>query len=97
MAWEENLRICLNIQLIAILSRTGVSIRIQNSAGSRQDWSVRFRTSQTVRQLQYIPCRHRCYSRDKRVLHLLYNGGQPHFLVEQPFLTINALCLCRQA
>ena len=26
MAWEENPRICLHMQLIAILSRTGVSI-----------------------------------------------------------------------
>ena len=26
MAWEENLRICLHMQLIAILSRTEVSI-----------------------------------------------------------------------
>ena len=25
MAWEENSRICINMQLIAILSRTGVS------------------------------------------------------------------------
>ena len=24
MAWEENSRICINMQLIAILSRTGV-------------------------------------------------------------------------
>ena len=30
MAWEENPRICLHMQLIAILSRTGVKI-IQNS------------------------------------------------------------------
>ena len=27
MAWEENPRICLHMQLIAILSRTGVSRR----------------------------------------------------------------------
>ena len=26
MAWEENSRICINMQLIAILSRTGVII-----------------------------------------------------------------------
>ena len=26
MAWEENSRICLHMQLIAILSRTGVEI-----------------------------------------------------------------------
>ena len=29
MAWEENSRICINMQLIAILSRTGVPIRGQ--------------------------------------------------------------------
>ena len=27
MAWEENPRICLHMQLIAILSRTGVKIQ----------------------------------------------------------------------
>ena len=26
MAWEENPRICLHMQLIAILSRTGVNV-----------------------------------------------------------------------
>ena len=31
MAWEENPRICLHMQLIAILSRTGVDLaRLQN-------------------------------------------------------------------
>ena len=34
--------------------------------------------SQAVRQLQYIPFRYRCYSRDKYVLHSSYNGGQPY-------------------
>ena len=29
MAWEENSRICINMQLIAILSRIGVPIRGQ--------------------------------------------------------------------
>ena len=30
MAWEEDSCICLNMQLIAILSRIGVSINISN-------------------------------------------------------------------
>ena len=28
--------------------------------------------------LQYTHCRHRCYTRDKYVLHPSYTGGQPH-------------------
>ena len=41
MAWEENSRICLHMQLIAILSRTGVTYNWNNidkrpaSAGHR--------------------------------------------------------------
>ena len=30
MAWEENLRICLHMQLIAILSRTEVHLQNMN-------------------------------------------------------------------
>ena len=30
MAWEENSCICLNMQLIAILSRIGVSLTVSN-------------------------------------------------------------------
>ena len=42
MAWEENSRICINMQLIAILSRTGVDIVsivviIKHSKGLAQD------------------------------------------------------------
>ena len=32
MAWEENPRICLHMQLIAILSRTGVSFGKENKS-----------------------------------------------------------------
>ena len=34
MAWEENPRICLHMQLIAILSRTGVYLACNLSRGS---------------------------------------------------------------
>ena len=32
MAWEENSRICINMQLIAILSRTGVTIEYKSGS-----------------------------------------------------------------
>ena len=44
MAWEENSRICLHMQLIAILSRIGVtSVSSVDSVGERiaKEWRLR--------------------------------------------------------
>ena len=41
MAWEENSRICLHMQLIAILSRIGVYFKV--SAPSRCVWGKNLR------------------------------------------------------
>ena len=40
MAWEENPRICLHMQLIAILSRTGVMYSLLSDFGDKNFCSV---------------------------------------------------------
>ena len=58
MAWEENSRICLNMQLIAILSRIGVITDRQlllNTGVKTSDLTkVKHFTTQTIFNIRYF-------------------------------------------
>ena len=64
MAWEENSRICLHMQLIAILSRIGVFL-IPNSGFNMYCTFTHFRDV-FLKQIIKIRICHKCITRQKR-------------------------------
>ena len=52
MAWEENPRICLHMQLIAILSRTEVEIDKPDGLEGKKVWYVRINRYFCIRKMK---------------------------------------------